>query len=78
MQIEYLRCSLIYGWQDGMDKDLLKGLALVVAVVAAVGVAFVAGSNSGPQKARCVANALKAGVAYARIDKTCQLTERAY
>lgn len=61
-----------------MDKDLLKGLALVAAVVAAVGAAFVLGSNSGPQKASCIADALKAGVAYARIDKACHLTERSY
>lgn len=61
-----------------MDKDLLKGLALVVAVVAAIGVAFVAGSNSGPQKAKCIASALKAGVPYGRIDKACSLTQRSY
>lgn len=61
-----------------MDKDLLKGLALVLGVVAAVCAVFVLASNSGPQKARCIANALKAGVAYANIDKTCNLTQHSY
>jgi predicted anti-sigma-YlaC factor YlaD len=65
------------GWY-GMDKDLLKGLALVLGVVAAVGAVFVLASASGPQKARCIANALKAGVAYANIDKTCNLTQHSY
>lgn len=61
-----------------MDKDLLKGLALVAAVVTAVSAVFVMGSHSGPQKAECIARALKAGVAYANIDKTCNLTQRSY
>ncbi|MFL6675607.1 MAG: hypothetical protein ACJ8LG_20220 [Massilia sp.] len=61
-----------------MDKDLLKGLALVIAVVLALGVLFLIGSNSGPQKARCIANALKSGVAYGKIEKVCNLTQRSY
>lgn len=61
-----------------MDKDLLKGLALVAGFIAVLAVAFVLGSNSGPQKAKCIADALKAGVAYANIDKTCRLTKRSY
>lgn len=35
-----------------MDKDLLKGLAMVVGAVAVVAVLFVVGSNSGPQKSQ--------------------------
>ncbi len=61
-----------------MDKELLKGLALVLGVVVALGAVFVLASNSGPQKAGCIAHALKAGVAYANIDKTCNLTQRSY
>lgn len=61
-----------------MDKDLLKGLALVCGVIAAVVAAFVLVSRSGPQKADCIARALKSGVDYARIDKACHLTERSY
>jgi hypothetical protein len=61
-----------------VDKDLLKGLAMVLGAIAVVAVLFVVGSNSGPQKAKCIANALKSGVAYANIDKTCKLTQRSY
>lgn len=59
-----------------MDKDLLKGIALIVGVVIAVSAIFMLGSRSGPQKAECIARALKAGVAYANIDKTCHLSPR--
>jgi hypothetical protein len=61
-----------------MDKDLLKGLALLVCVVVAVGAVFVVASNSGPQKAKCIARALKSGVAYGNIGKVCRLNERGY
>lgn len=61
-----------------MDKDLLKGLALVAAVITVVAAAFLLGSRSGPQKADCIARALRSGVEYANIDKTCHLTERRY
>jgi hypothetical protein len=59
-----------------MDKDLLKGLALLVGVVVAVGAIFVVASNSGPQRAKCIAHALKSGVAYGKISKVCGLAER--
>jgi hypothetical protein len=58
-----------------MDKDVLKGVAIVVAVIIAVSAVFLLGSRSGPQKAQCIADALKAGVAYADIDKTCHLSQ---
>jgi hypothetical protein len=61
-----------------MDKDMFKGLALLVCVIVAVGAVFVIGSNSGPQKAKCIARALKSGVAYGNIGKVCRLNERAY
>lgn len=61
-----------------MDKDLLKGIVLVAAVIAALAAAFLLGSRSGPQKADCIARALRSGVEYANIDKTCHLTERRY
>ncbi|TFW32404.1 hypothetical protein [Massilia horti] len=61
-----------------MDKDLLKGLALVIGAVIVVGAVFVIVSNSGPQKAKCVADALKSGVAYGKIDKVCRLSQRSY
>ena len=57
-----------------MDKDLLKGVMLLVAVVAGgVGLTVVM-SGSGPQKAECIAEALKAHVAVATIDKRCNLS----
>jgi hypothetical protein len=63
---------------EPVDKELLKGLAILVGVVVLVCVLFVAGSGSGPQKAKCIASALKFGMAYANIDKACQLTPRSY
>jgi hypothetical protein len=50
----------------------------VIAIVVAIGALFLVGSNSGPQKARCVANALKNGVAYGKIETVCRLTQRSY
>lgn len=61
-----------------MDKDLLKGLAIIAGVVIAVSAVFWFGSRSGPQKAECIARALKDGVPYARIDRMCQLSQRSY
>lgn len=59
-----------------MDKDLIKGLLLLVLVVAVVFGIFILAS--GPRTATCIANALKSGVPYANIDKTCNLTKHAY
>jgi hypothetical protein len=61
-----------------MDKDLLKGIAIIGVLVIALGAMFWFGARSGPQKARCIAQALKDGVAYAKIDKMCSLTQRSY
>jgi hypothetical protein len=61
-----------------MDKDLLKGLGMIVALVIALVAVFWFGARSGPQKAQCIANAIKDGVPYARIDKLCNLTQRSY
>jgi hypothetical protein len=61
-----------------MDKDLMKGLAIIAVVVIALGAMFWFGARSGPQKAKCIAQALKDGVPYAKIDKMCSLTERSY
>lgn len=61
-----------------MDKDLLKGLAIIAGIVIAVSAVFWFGSRSGPQKAKCIARALQDGVPYARIDKMCQLSPRSY
>lgn len=57
-----------------MDKDLVKGLLILICAVAAVVGLFFVVAESGPDKAECIANALKSGVAFANIDKTCKLT----
>jgi hypothetical protein len=62
--------------ENQVDKDLLKGLALFAGVIAVVAIAFVVGAHSGPQKAECIARALKNGVKYANIERTCQLRQR--
>jgi hypothetical protein len=61
-----------------MDKDLLKGIALLLGVVVAVGAIFLTVSNSGPRKAQCIAHAIKTGVDYGKISKVCGLAERSY
>lgn len=61
-----------------MDKDLLKGLAIIAGVVIAVGAVFWFGSRSGPQRAECIARALRDGVPYAKIDRMCALRQRSY
>jgi hypothetical protein len=61
-----------------MDKDLLRGAALLLGVVIAVGAVFVVASNSGPRKAQCIAHAIKTGVAYGKISKVCGLAARSY
>jgi hypothetical protein len=61
-----------------VDKDLLKGLVLLVGATLLLAGLFILGSDSGPQKAKCIANALKAGVAYGNIDKVCNLTQHTY
>jgi hypothetical protein len=61
-----------------MDKDLLKGVALLLGVVVAVGAIFLLASNQGPRKAECIAHAIKSGVAYGKISKVCGLADRSY
>jgi hypothetical protein len=61
-----------------VDKNLLKGLMMVVGAIVALGGLFVVASDSGPQKAECIANALKSGVAYGSIEKVCRLSGNAY
>ncbi|MES2130217.1 MAG: hypothetical protein V4463_23345 [Pseudomonadota bacterium] len=61
-----------------MDKDLLKGLAIFFGVIVALVLLFFVVSEAGPDQAKCIANALKNGIPYANIDKTCNLTKKAY
>lgn len=57
-----------------MDKDLLKGLGILLGAVVALLVLFFAVSDSGTDKAKCIANSLKSGVPVANIDRVCKLT----
>lgn len=61
-----------------MDKDLLKGVLILLGIILAVGGVFLAVSDSGTDKARCIADALRSGVAYGHIEKVCRLTEKSY
>ncbi|MES2298937.1 MAG: hypothetical protein V4582_17965 [Pseudomonadota bacterium] len=58
-----------------MDKDLLKGLLFLLIAIAVILGLVVFGSDTGPDKAQCIADALKAKVPLARIDDLCKLTE---
>lgn len=59
-----------------MDKDLIKGLLYLFGAIGIVVGLFFAFSDPGSDKAACIARALKSGVEYANIDKTCNLTRR--
>lgn len=50
-------------------------MILLGVVVTVVGL-FLVISDSGPDKARCIADALKAGVSYGHIEKVCRLTDK--
>ncbi len=60
-----------------MDKELIKGVLLLAAVVVGGVALTVVMSGTGPQKAECIAQALKAHVPVANIDKRCNLTNSA-
>lgn len=58
-----------------MDKDLLKGLAIFIGVIAVLlGIFFIVDS-SGPNKFQCVKDSLANGVPPANIKKVCRLVE---
>lgn len=56
-----------------MDKDTLKGLAILIGVALAVGVFAVLGTENGVQKLSCVARAVLHGVAITNIHSVCGL-----
>ena len=59
-----------------MNKELLKGLLIIVVAVCAIGAVFVVVSGSGPNSAGCIARAIKNGVDFAKIEKVCNLKPR--
>jgi hypothetical protein len=57
------------------DKDLFKGLGILVGFITVLLTIFFIVDDSAPHKAQCIADALKSKVPVANIDKICRLTE---
>ncbi|WP_317205639.1 hypothetical protein [Janthinobacterium sp.] len=55
-----------------MNRDIAKG-ALILALAAAVFALFLLIAGSGPDKAACIARALRGGVAVGNIERVCNL-----
>jgi len=59
-----------------MNKDLLKGVAILVGLVLALTVGAFALSDNGGQKAACVARAIGGGVSFTSIAQVCGMSGR--
>ena len=59
-----------------MNKDLLKGVAILVGLMLALIVGAFALSDNGGQKASCVARAIGSGVSFTSIAQVCGLSSR--
>ncbi|MDC8758793.1 hypothetical protein [Janthinobacterium fluminis] len=59
-----------------MNKDILKGMLILLLAVSAVLTLFVLMADSGPDKAGCIARALKGGIPVGNIERVCNLTSR--
>ncbi|MFM2086254.1 MAG: hypothetical protein RLZZ237_1123 [Pseudomonadota bacterium] len=59
-----------------MNWDILKGVLIVLVAISVVLTAFVLISASGPDKAACIARALKSGIPVGNIERVCRLTEK--
>jgi hypothetical protein len=58
-----------------VDKDIIKGILILIGFIAILLTIFFIVDDSSPNKARCIADALKNKVPVAHIDKICRLTE---
>ncbi len=58
-----------------VDKELIKGLLILFGFIGVILTIFFVVDESAPHKAECIADALKAKVPVANIDKLCRLTE---
>ncbi len=58
-----------------VDKDIIKGILILLGFIAILLTVFFIVSDSAPNKAKCIADALKSKVPVANIDKICRLTE---
>lgn len=56
-----------------MSRDIAKGLPILALAVCAVCALFPLIADSGPDKAACIARALRAGVAVGNIERVCNL-----
>ena len=56
-----------------MNKEIFKGLLIVLIVAIVVLSLFVLIADSGPDKAACIARALKSGIPVGKIERVCNL-----
>ncbi len=56
-----------------MNKDLIKGALILVAVVLALGIFLTLATDNGVQKLGCIFRALAHGVALTNIHSLCSL-----
>jgi len=56
-----------------MNKDLIKGAAILLGVVLALAVFAIVATDNGPQKLSCMLRALLHGVAITNIHSLCGL-----
>jgi hypothetical protein len=59
-----------------MNWDIVKGVLILLLAVSALGTAFVLMSASGPDKAGCIARALKSGIPVGNIERVCRLLNK--
>ncbi|AYM78260.1 hypothetical protein D9M09_22530 [Janthinobacterium agaricidamnosum] len=59
-----------------MNWDIVKGVLIVLVAISAVVTAFVLMSASGPDKAGCIARALKSGIPVGNIERVCRLLDK--
>ena len=59
-----------------MNWDMVKGVLILLLAVGALGPAFVLISASGPDKAACIARALKSGIPVGNIERICSLLDK--
>jgi hypothetical protein len=61
------------GYNHPMNKDLIKGVVILLTVVVALGIFLTLATDDGVQKLGCVFRALAHGVALTNIHSLCSL-----
>ena len=59
-----------------MNWDIVKAVLIVLVAISVVVTAFVLISASGPDKAGCIARALKSGIPVGNIERVCRLLDK--